>query len=157
MQLVIDEIKTFNQGFTPIGTPYWLTTASKRQNQRAGSVVVAFATEGEASRAIRQRLYIAGISVRVEKLYSTSPTTQCNNCQGYGHLDSYCKRQAVCKLCAQKHSTTQHYCNTCTVKGSRCQHLEPKCGNCNQAHIASTKTCEVLLAIKNKANTTTSL
>ncbi len=75
MQSIIDEIKTFNTGFTPIGTPYWLTTSSKRQNQRAGSVVVAFATEQEANKAIRQRLYVAGTSVRVEKLYSTSPTT----------------------------------------------------------------------------------
>ena len=157
MQLVIDEIKTFNKGYSPIGTPYWLTTASKRYNQRAGSVVVAFATEEEATRAIRHRLFIAGISVRVEKLHSTSPTTQCSNCQGYGHLDSYCKRPVVCALCAKQHNTAKHYCNTCKAKGTRCQHLEPKCNNCKEAHTANTKTCEVLLAIKNKATTTTSL
>ena len=75
MELVIDEIKTFNKGLTPIGTPYWLLSPEKRANQRAGSVVVAFATAEEASRAIRHRLYIAGISARVEKLYSTASTT----------------------------------------------------------------------------------
>ena len=80
MQLVVDEIKTFNQGYTLIGTPYWLTAASKRTNQRAGSVVVAFATEQEANRAIRQRLFIAGISVRCEKLHSTAQNTQCSKC-----------------------------------------------------------------------------
>ena len=63
MDLVTKEIKTFNKGLAPIGTPYWLTTPEKRANQRAGSVVVAFATAKEASRAIRHRLYIAGISV----------------------------------------------------------------------------------------------
>lgn len=157
MQLVVDEIKTFNQGFTPIGTPYWLTHASKRTNQQAGSVVVAFATEQEANRAIRQRLFIAGISVRCEKLHSTAATTQCNNCQGYGHLDSYCKRQAVCRLCAEKHSTPQHHCSTCNTKGTRCQHLAPKCINCSQAHVANTKTCEVFVAINNKRAATTSL
>jgi hypothetical protein len=75
MALVIEEIKTFNQGLTPIGTPYWLTSADKRLNQRAGSIVVAFATAEEANRAIRHRLYIAGISVRVEKLYSIALIT----------------------------------------------------------------------------------
>jgi hypothetical protein len=75
MQLVVDEITTFNQGFKPIETPYWLTSEAKRANQLAGSVVVAFATESEATRAIRHRLYIGGASVRVEKLYSVAPTT----------------------------------------------------------------------------------
>ena len=75
MALVKDEISTFNKGLNPIGTPYWLTSAEKRLGQRAGSVAVAFATREEANRAIRNRLYIAGISVRVEQLYSTAPTT----------------------------------------------------------------------------------
>ena len=53
MSLVVEEIQTFNKGLTPIGRPYWLTSSDKRQNQRAGSVVVAFATEAEANRAIQ--------------------------------------------------------------------------------------------------------
>jgi hypothetical protein len=148
MELVVDEIKTFNKGLSPIGTPYWLTSAEKRANQRAGSIVVAFATAEEASRAIRYRLYIAGISVRVEKLYSTAPTTQCLKCQGFGHLDNYCKREPICRLCSDKHATSQHICQTCSSKGTRCLHLVPKCANCKEAHTADNKACEVLLAIK---------
>jgi hypothetical protein len=83
MALVIEEIVTFNKGLNPIGTPYWLTSADKRSTQRAGSIAVAFATEQEANKAIRHRLYIAGISVTVEKLYSAAPTTQC---QPFGEL-----------------------------------------------------------------------
>ena len=75
MALIIKEIKTFNQGLVPIGAPYWLTSDEKRLNQRAGSVVVAFATPEEANRAIQYRLYIAGTSIRIEKLYSTASTT----------------------------------------------------------------------------------
>ena len=78
--LIIDEIKTFNKGLVPIGTPYWLTSAEKRLHQLAGLVVVAFATKAEATQAIRHRLYVAGISVRVEKLHTTAPTTQCFKC-----------------------------------------------------------------------------
>ena len=80
MALIIEEIKTFNKDLVPIGIPYWLTSAEKRLNQYAGSVVVAFATPEEANRAIQHRLYIAGTSVRVEKLYSTASTTQCQKC-----------------------------------------------------------------------------
>ncbi len=154
MSLVVEEIQTFNKGFTPIGRPYWLTTPDKRQNQRAGSVVVAFATEAEANRAIRHRLYIGGISVRVGKLYLTAPTTQCRKCQGFGHLDSYCRRAPTCRLCAGNHATEQHHCNTCQAKGTSCPHLEPKCSNCKQAHTANTRSCEVLQAIKSRPSTT---
>jgi hypothetical protein len=53
------------------GNPYWLTREDKRTNQQTGSVCIAFATEQEAQRVIRNKLYLLGISVRVEKrLYS---------------------------------------------------------------------------------------
>jgi hypothetical protein len=152
MDLIIEEIKTFNKGFNPIGTPYWLTSPERRTSQRAGSVVVAFATKEEAKRAMKNRLYIAGISTRVEKYYSTAPTTQCTKCQGFGHLDSYCKKTASCRLCAEKHTTIQHYCTSCKTKGTKCLHLEPKCSNCKLAHTADFRQCEVLLAIKQRIN-----
>ena len=151
MQLVVDEITTFNQGFKPIGTPYWLTTQEKRKNQLAGLIVVAFAIEEETKRAIRHRLYIGGISIRVEKLYSVAPTTQCGKCQGYGHLDSHCRKSLRCRLCAENHATPQHACSSCPTKGARCPHLAPKCSNCKGAHTANSEVCEILLAIKSKA------
>jgi hypothetical protein len=151
MELVVDEITTFNQGLKPIGTPYWLTTKEKRKSQLAGSIVVAFASEVEATRAIRSRLFIGGISARVEKLYSVAPTTQCGKCQGYGHLDNHCKKEPQCRLCAENHPTAYHQCSICPTKGKRCPHLAPKCANCKGAHIASSETCELLLAIKSRA------
>jgi hypothetical protein len=158
MELIISEITTFNKGFTPIGTLYWLTSAEKRQYQQAGSVVVAFATLEEANRAIRHRLYVAGISVRVKKLYTTAPSSQCQNCQAFGHLDSYCRFKPNCRLCSENHATEQHYCAICKAKGAKCAHLAPKCVNCKEAHTADTKTCEIFLAIKSKTvNTTTNL
>jgi hypothetical protein len=154
MELVIDEVKTFNKGFNPIGTPYWLSSPENRAIHRGGSVVVAFPTAEEANRAIRHRLYIAGISVRVEKLYSTASTTQCSKCQGFGHLENYCKREPICKLCGEKHATQQHACRACSIKGSRCLHLVPKCANCKGAHTADNKACEVLIAIRTTKATT---
>jgi hypothetical protein len=155
MDLVVEEITTFNKDLVPIGTPYWLTPLENRLVQRAGSVVVAFATANEASRAIRHRLHIAGISVRVEKLYSTASSTQCSKCQGFGHLDTYCKRSPICRLCGELHTTQQHKCNTCSAKGSKCVHLVPKCTNCKEAHTADFKSCEMLVAIKARKTSTT--
>ena len=149
MDMILQEIKTFNEGYNPVGTPFWLTAKDKRASQYKGSVVVAFKTEAEATKAIRNRLYIAGISVRVDKLYSTAKSTQCTKCQGYGHLPSYCKKKPICRLCSEVHATSQHKCNTCQSSQS-CIHLTPKCINCKGAHIASSKSCEVYLAIKNK-------
>ncbi|TVY22143.1 hypothetical protein LHYA1_G009162, partial [Lachnellula hyalina] len=50
IELVKDEIRTFNK-------------AENRLKQIAGSVAIAFATPEEASAAVRNRLYIAGISI----------------------------------------------------------------------------------------------
>ena len=85
-------------------------------------MAIAFATEEEANRAIRERLYIAGISVRVEKLYNTAPTTQWQKCQGFGHLDNYYRKQAIYRLYAELYNIKQHSYNSCKSKGN-CDHL----------------------------------
>jgi hypothetical protein len=144
MALIVEEIKTFNKGLNPIGSPYWLTSASKRQSQLAGSIVVSFPSKEQASRAIKNRLYIAGISVRVEKYHSTASTTQCTKCGGFGHLNSLCKKSLFkCLLCSKDHSTEQHYCPICKNKGKKCLYLVPKCINCQGSHLATEYTkCE---------------
>ena len=155
MDLVKEEIQVFNKGLNPIGTPYWLTSASKRESQLAGSIVVSFATEAEASRAIRQRVYIGGISARVDKLYTIAPSIQCSKCQGFGHLENLCRRRINCRLCSEPHATSQHICNICKAKGTKCPHLVPKCSNCKSSHTADYRQCETLQAIKTKSNKTT--
>jgi hypothetical protein len=160
MDLVLDEIKTFNKGLNPIGTPYYLISAEKHQNQITGSIVVSFTTEQEATRAIRKRVYIGGISIRVEKHYTVAPSTQCPKCQGFGHLESHCRRPTKCRLCSEGYTTAKHTCNVCLVKGTKCIHLTPKCSNCSMTHSADYKRCETLLVIKaklEKTNTTATL
>lgn len=150
MEMIKQEVITFNKGLRPIGMPHWISTMENRAIKNAGSVAIAFATEQEANRAIQHRLYIAGISVRVTKYYTVAPTTQCQKCQGYGHLDSYCRRQATCALCGESHSTQQHYCSICKTKGKACNHLAARCANCKGKHQASSKTCEIYIALKTK-------
>lgn len=144
-QMIRDEINTFNKplNLTVVGTPYWLTSESRRLGtQKAASMVIAFATEEEQTRAIRNRLNIGGISVRVEKLHSVLPSTQCTKCCGFGHLQQRCpKTQPNCAFCAAKHHTREHSCTACNIIGSPCEHTIYKCCNCNELHTAYSKEC----------------
>ena len=158
MDLVVEEIKTFNKGLTPIGQPYWATSRDKRESgaQIAGSVVVVFPTEDQANRAIQKRLYIAGISARVVKYYTTSSTTQCTKCASFRHLDFLYKKEPKYILCGEDHVIQKHVCSICKKKG-KCPYLTPKCINCKSTtHSANNKLCEVYLAIKTKENISTS-
>ena len=150
MDLVLDEIKTFNKGLNPIGTPYQLISTEKRQNQTVGSLVISFAIEQEATRAIRKRVYIVGISIRVEKHYTIAPSTQCPKYQGFGHLENHCKKLTKYRLYSENHTIAKNTYNVCLAKGTKCIHLAPKCSNCKEAHSADYKYYETLLAIKAK-------
>ena len=150
METILEEIKTFNSRFTPVGTPYWATSRDKRISslQLAGSVVVAFPNKIQANRAIRNRLYIVGISTRVTKFHSISSTAQYTKYASFSHLEFLCKKEPKCILCSEDHVTSQHYCSTCKKKGTRYSHLIPKCSNCKEAYIADFKLCEYYLALK---------
>ena len=151
MDLVLEEIKTFNKGLEPIGQPCQATSKEKRDLglQRASLVVVVFPTEAQANRAIKNRLLIAGISAKVVKYYTISSTTQCTRYAGYGHLDSIYKREPKCLLCSKGHVTENHFCSIYKKKGKKCPHVTTKCSNyLSTTHSASSKLCEVYLAIK---------
>ena len=150
MARIVDEIKTFNKGFTPIGTPYWLTSASNRQSQINGSIIVAFPTADQASKAIKNGLKIAGITATVLKFHPTSNTAQCTKCGGFGHLHTLCKKKGYkCLLCSENHATEQHHCPICKNKGKRCLHLIPKCISCQGPHTSTEHAkCEFYQALK---------
>jgi hypothetical protein len=154
MDLILSEIKTFNKGLTPIGRPYWATPKEKRisGNYTTGTIIVAFPNEEQAKKAIKNRLYIAGISTKVVKYIATSSTHQCTKCAGFGHSELLCKKELKCILCGENHTTKDHYCTICNKKGIKCIHTITKCINCNEnTHFASSKFCEIYIAIKNKA------
>lgn len=78
------EIEMFNGGLKVVGTPVWLSNIESRSKKTGGSMLIAFATEHEAQRAIHNRLYIAGVSIRAEKARekkqntpSPTPLTEC--------------------------------------------------------------------------------
>jgi len=148
LQMIKTEIKTFNNGLQVVGEPYWLSHESNRRIKQAGTVCVAFSSQKDADYAIRNRLYMFGISVRAEKLHSTPPSTQCQNCQKFGHAENRCQNLPACRICSEHHFTRQHKCNTCNAKGKVCIHTIRKCVNCKEAHTADDKLCGIYLATK---------
>lgn len=146
-QRIKDEINTFNKHFRlqVVGRPSWLISESKRLiGQRSASMVMAFATEGEQTRANRNRLNIGEISVRVEKVRDVLPSTQYTNCCGYGHLQQrYPKSTLYCGFCAGKYHTREHACTTCHILGSVCEHTQYKRCNCSENHTAYSKDCSL--------------
>jgi hypothetical protein len=84
LSLLKDECSTFNP-VKVIGNPMWLTTPEKRNEKRAGSVVISVSTEAERKHCLKEGLIIAGERVRVVNYKAYSPKTQCYRCQGYSH------------------------------------------------------------------------
>lgn len=146
---VKSELKEYNR-LEVVGNPYWISNQERRERKGAGSICIAFKTEQEANRAIKQPCYVLGASCKVELYYSVPRTSQCAKCQKFGHLEARCHASTSCKICSEPHSTAQHKCNTCSTVGSVCLHTIRKCINCLGAHTADSKQCETYLAIFNK-------
>ncbi|KAF1934549.1 hypothetical protein EJ02DRAFT_491470, partial [Clathrospora elynae] len=139
------EISTFNKGFEIVGNLYWLTKEDRRREQQTGSMCIAFATEEEAQRTIHNKLYLLGISVKVQKMHSTPASTQCQNCQRFRHTEEIYSNGIACKICAEPHPTCLHRYNTCSTKGRTCLPTVPVCVNCRRAHTADNRLCDTYL------------
>ncbi|KAF2147589.1 uncharacterized protein K452DRAFT_217345, partial [Aplosporella prunicola CBS 121167] len=100
-----------------------LTSKQKRENQLVGSVTVAFRTEKDRRLAISQRLYIAGVSYRVENLLSIPRDQLYRNYNKKGHETSRYTRQPQYDIYSKRtYRTDQHqynYTGCKTKQGSR--------------------------------------
>jgi hypothetical protein len=146
MEDLTEEIYTYNSHLKLelIEPPRWLTAKTKRDDPAAyhGSVIITLKTQEQQQRALRERVCVAGTAAKTEKLHPCSPTSQCQKCLGYGHLEQFCKKSYRCKICAGDHATAQHHCPECGFKSKPCKHLPLKCCNCNETdHQADSKDC----------------
>jgi tellurite resistance-related uncharacterized protein len=72
LDLLEEEIRIFN-GLNPVIKPNWISSIENRKTKRHASAIVSFETKEEAEKAIRNRLYIAGTSMRVVKCIPIKP------------------------------------------------------------------------------------
>ena len=86
----------------------------------------------------QKEILIARVAVKVIKYLKISPTTQCTNCQKFGHIGDKCSTRA-CQFCAVTHLSKDHSGLTCNIIGRPYKHTIPLCINCKEKHFANSK------------------
>jgi len=149
MTILEEEIRTYN-GLFPASKPTWLSSSSNRAKKEHGTAIVSFETKTEADKALRNRLQIAGISVKTAEYIRAKPNSQCNKCLKYGHSETICHREQKCSICAGNHAKQNHFCALCYQKGQKCDHTKLKCSNCQEKHEATDKSCSTYKDLSKK-------
>lgn len=124
-------------GVKVLGTPYWVKEPA--QGQYKAPLVFAVASQEERTKCL-QGIRIGGIKVTVTAFRAFSKRSQCQRCQGYGHNPATCRAKVACRWCGQGHLTHRHCCKECGASDP-CDHVNPKCANCQGAHAANSEAC----------------
>jgi hypothetical protein len=137
------ELTTYNPGLVMASPPRWLTSPERRKEKKASSVVIALSGNKAQEVANRPRLFAFSATLRAERKLRFGPSTQCSNCQKFGHHTLKCKQTPACRWCAQPHLTGTHSCptSTCSTNGRLCSHTLAKCANCQGPHESHFKDC----------------
>jgi hypothetical protein len=138
------EIEQMNPSIKLVTTPRWLTKPEQRKDKGFSSVVIAVQSHKEAEPILKKSLWLFNRQLKTARYLAVKPTDQCGKCQGFGHHAIRCVEAAKCQICAAKHETRLHVCNTCQKRGKPCSHGELKCANCGEKHKANDPTCEVI-------------
>jgi hypothetical protein len=137
------ELTTYNPGLTMATQPRWLTKPDQRREKKASSVVIALTGNKAQEVASRPRLFAFSATLRAERKLRFGPTTQCANCQQFGHHTTKCTNLPACRWCSGSHLTGAHSCptSTCSTNGRPCMHTLAKCVNCSGPHEAHSQVC----------------
>jgi hypothetical protein len=125
--------------------PRWLVPTERRTNKAASTLVISLIGNVNYKRLGTSQLAICNRMCKIDEYFSWHPTSQCSNCQEYGHHPKLCKADHPrCAVCAQNHTTKNHPCTISTCHaGGTCTHPPVQCANCKGTHKAYDQTCPV--------------
>src|SRR5207253_3780352 len=135
-------------GVTIFAARFLQPDPAKRAEKPTTSVVVAVAPADVPK--FGSSISLFSRSRRIEKAHSSSRTSQCRNCNRFGHSAPTCKAPLpTCPLCANAHSRPAHRCPnpTCPKMGNLksvpgcCPASPLRCSNCDGLHAAFDKDC----------------
>lgn len=87
---------------------------------------------------------ILNMAIKIEPLRkNTKIIPQCKRCQGFNHMQVYCRKESRCVKCAGKYLTRN--CNISRLTA-------PKCINCKGSHPANYRGCEVAKGLQKRLN-----
>jgi len=138
-------------------TPRWLTPADRREQKSTSTIVMTLTGSVKMADIGQHYLTICNRECQLNDYISYRRSTQCHNCQGYGHRTALCRNPSHCAICAEAHETKDHPCTIPTCKkGPACTHPPIYCTNCQTTHKASDPNCPERIKIRsfnNNANT----
>jgi hypothetical protein len=137
-------------------TPRWLTPADRRENKANSTIVLTLTGNIKKANIGCNHLIVCNRQCEVDDYIAYGRSTQCRNCQGYGHPAALCRNNSRCAVCADAHETKEHPCALpICKKGPACTHPPIRCANCNAPHKASDPNCPERIKIREIAKTNT--
>jgi len=122
-------------------TPRWLTLPERRQHKTNSTIVMMLTGDVKKNAIGRQTLIVGNRECQLDDYIPYGCSTQCRNCQAYGHPAALCRNDSCCAVCAGSHGTREHPFTLPTCKGPVCTHPPIRCANCNSPHKASNPNC----------------
>jgi hypothetical protein len=137
-------------------TQRWLTTPDRRQQKTNSTIVISLASTVKKVDIGRQNLIVCNRESQLHDYISYGRSTQCHNCQSYGHPAALCQNDTYCAVCACHHETKDHpYTLPTCKKGPTCTHPPIHCINCDAPHKASDLNCPERIKLRTFKNSTT--
>jgi hypothetical protein len=137
-------------------TPRWLTTAERRAEKTNSTIVMTLTGNIKKANIGRNRLVVCNRECELDDYIAYGRSTQCRNCQAYGHPAALCRNNARCAVCADPHETKEHPCTLpICKKGPACTHPPIRCVNCDAPHKASDPNCPERIKIRELTKTHT--
>jgi len=131
-------------------TPCWLTPADRREYKTNSTIVMTLTGNVKNSAIGRQNLIACNRECQLDNYIAYGRSTQCHNCQTYGHPAALCWNDICCAICAGPHNTREHPCTLPTCKkGPACTHSPICCVNCNKPHKANDPNCPERIKLRN--------
>jgi len=155
---ISDSIATNYPQLIQYQMPRWLTPADRREQKATSTIVMTLSGSSKKADIGRHYLTICNRECQLDDFISYGRSTQCRNCQGYGHPATLCKNLSRCVVCVDAHETKDHACTIPACKrGPTCTHPPICCANCDAPHKASDPNCPTRIKIRsfnNNTNTT---
>lgn len=126
---------------TPFRTEY-----SQRKGQNLGLWHVLLQPDSDVI-ALLKTTRLLHQTVRFERRKSSS-TSQCYNCQNFGHSSSNCFRKNRCVKCTTDHKPGE--CPLPILRENSAVPLNPTCVNCGEAHPANFRGCKAFKSFVNR-------
>jgi len=136
-------------------TLYWLTPADHREHKTNSTIVMTLTGNVKKSAIGRQNLIVCNRISQLEDYIPYGWSTQCHNCQTYGHPAALCRNDVCCAVCGSPHNTQEHPCTLLTCKNTpACTHPLICYVNYNAPHQANDPNCPERIKLRNFNKTT---